>query len=161
MRWRSCFRKEVSIIDNCIITWTRYADRGWDGWMASLIQWTWTWASSGRQWRTGKSGVLQSMGSRTVGHNLATDKQQVYRQIGTQQSVLKFLCVPPSLQAQQTLVYRHLPFHLHANCPPLHYPQHPLLSLPEGETFGYLDNLLNFPGSLPCIWYLSFCWIFY
>ena len=22
-------------------------DRGWDGWMASLIQWTWVWASSG------------------------------------------------------------------------------------------------------------------
>ena len=23
-------------------------DRGWDGWMASLIQWTWTWANSRR-----------------------------------------------------------------------------------------------------------------
>ena len=29
-------------------------DRGWDGWMASLTQWTWVWASSGRCWRTGK-----------------------------------------------------------------------------------------------------------
>ena len=28
-------------------------DRGWDGWMASLTQWTWVWAKSGRQWRTG------------------------------------------------------------------------------------------------------------
>ena len=37
-------------------------DRGWDGWMASAIQWTWVWASSGRWWRTGKPGVLQSMG---------------------------------------------------------------------------------------------------
>ena len=37
-------------------------DRGWDGWMASLTQWTWVWANSGRQWRTGKPGVLQSMG---------------------------------------------------------------------------------------------------
>ena len=35
---------------------------GWDGWMASLIQWTWLWANSGRQWRTGKPGRLQSMG---------------------------------------------------------------------------------------------------
>ena len=26
-------------------------DRGWDGWMASPIQWTWVWASSGRWWR--------------------------------------------------------------------------------------------------------------
>ena len=165
MRWRTCFRKGVSIVDTCIITWTRCADRGWDGWMASLIQWTWTWADSGRQRRTGKPGVLQSMGSRTAGHNLATDKQQVCKQIGTQQIVLKFLCVSLSLQAQQTLVYRQLLFHLHVNCLPLlevpyHYPQHPLLSLPEGETFGYLDNLLNFPGSPLCIWYLSFCWIF-
>ena len=23
-------------------------DRGWDGWMASLTQWTWIWANSGR-----------------------------------------------------------------------------------------------------------------
>ena len=37
-------------------------DRGQDGWMASSTQWTWVWASSGRWWRTGKSGVLQSMG---------------------------------------------------------------------------------------------------
>ena len=41
-------------------------DRGWDGWMALLIQWTWVWANSGRQWMTGKSGVLQSMGSQRV-----------------------------------------------------------------------------------------------
>ena len=37
-------------------------DRGWDGWMASLTQWTWVWANSRRQWRTGKPGVLQFMG---------------------------------------------------------------------------------------------------
>ena len=36
---------------------------GWDGWMASLTQWTWVWASSGSWWWTGKPGVLQSMGS--------------------------------------------------------------------------------------------------
>ena len=38
-------------------------NRGWDGWMASLTQWTWAWANSRRWWRTGKPGVLQSMGS--------------------------------------------------------------------------------------------------
>ena len=27
-------------------------DRGWDGWMASLTQWTWVWADSGSWWRT-------------------------------------------------------------------------------------------------------------
>ena len=39
-------------------------DRGWDGRMASLTQWTWVWASSGSWWWTGKPGVLQSMGSK-------------------------------------------------------------------------------------------------
>ena len=41
-------------------------DRGWDGWMASLTQWTWVWASSGRWWRTGKPGVLHPMGLDTT-----------------------------------------------------------------------------------------------
>ena len=51
-------------------------DRGWDGWMASLIQWTWVWASSRRRWRTGKHGMLQSMGSQRVRHDLASEQQQ-------------------------------------------------------------------------------------
>ena len=33
-------------------------DRGWDGWIASLIQWTWVWVNSGSWWWTGKPGVL-------------------------------------------------------------------------------------------------------
>ena len=37
-------------------------NRGWDGWMASLTQWTWVWASSRNWWRTKKPGVLQSTG---------------------------------------------------------------------------------------------------
>ena len=41
-------------------------NRGWDGWMASLTQWTWVWANSRRQ-RIGKPGMLQSMGSQRVG----------------------------------------------------------------------------------------------
>ena len=51
-------------------------DRGWDGWMASLTQWTWVWANSGRQWKTRKPDVLQSMGSQRVRHNLVTEQQQ-------------------------------------------------------------------------------------
>ena len=35
--------------------------RGWDGWMASPMQWTWTWANSGRWWGTGRPGMPQSM----------------------------------------------------------------------------------------------------
>ena len=48
-------------------------DRGWDGWMASLTRWTWVWASSRSWWRTGKPGVLQSMGSQRIGHNWTTE----------------------------------------------------------------------------------------
>ena len=36
----------------------RRDDGGWDYWMASLTQWTWVWANSGRQRMTGKPGVL-------------------------------------------------------------------------------------------------------
>ena len=48
-------------------------DRGWDGWMASLTRWTWVWASSGSWWRTGKPGMLQSMGLQKVGHDWVTE----------------------------------------------------------------------------------------
>ena len=51
-------------------------DRGQDGWMASSTQWTWVWARSGRWWRTGKSGVLQSMGLQRVGHNWVVELKQ-------------------------------------------------------------------------------------
>ena len=49
--------------------------------MASLTQWTWVWASSRRWWRTGKPGVLQSMGSQRVGHNLATEQHAMISSI--------------------------------------------------------------------------------
>ena len=42
--------------------------RGWDGWMASLTQWTCTlvWVSSRSCWWIGRPGVLQSMGSQEL-----------------------------------------------------------------------------------------------
>ena len=51
-------------------------DSGWDGWMASLTQWTWVWANPGRWWKTGKHGILQSMGFQRVGHDLVAEQQQ-------------------------------------------------------------------------------------
>ena len=41
--------------------------------MASLTQWTWVWASSGSWWWTGRSGVLQSVGSQRVGQKWVTE----------------------------------------------------------------------------------------
>ena len=62
-------------------------DRGWDGWMASPTQWTWVQASSGRWWRTGKPGMLQSMGSQRVEHDWVTEQQQsgIYKECLQQQ----------------------------------------------------------------------------
>ena len=47
--------------------------RGWDNWMASSTQWTWTWANSRISWGTGIPVVLQSMRSQRVGHDWATE----------------------------------------------------------------------------------------
>ena len=51
-------------------------DRGWDGWLASRIQWIWVWANSRRYKRTGKPGMLQPMQSQRAGHNWVTEQQQ-------------------------------------------------------------------------------------
>ena len=45
----------------------------WDGWMASLTQWTWVWVNSGSWWWTGRLGVLRFMGSQRVKHDWATE----------------------------------------------------------------------------------------
>ena len=44
-------------------------NRGWDGRMASLTQWTWVWVNPGSWWWTGRPGVLQSMGLPRVRHD--------------------------------------------------------------------------------------------
>ena len=48
-------------------------DRGWDGWMASLTQWTWVWVDSRSWWWTGRPGVLQFVGLQRVRHDWATE----------------------------------------------------------------------------------------
>ena len=52
---------------------------GWQRmrWLDSITtQRTWVWANSRRQGRTGKPGVLQSMGSQRFGHNWVTEQLQ-------------------------------------------------------------------------------------
>ena len=48
-------------------------DRGWDGWMVSLTQWTWVWVNFMSSWWTGRPGVLESMGLQRVGQDWATE----------------------------------------------------------------------------------------
>ena len=50
--------------------------RGWDGCVASPTQWTWVWVNSGRWWRTGRPGVLQSMVSQRAKQDWSTEPQQ-------------------------------------------------------------------------------------
>ena len=47
-------------------------NRRWDGWMASLTQWTLVWVNSRSWWWTGRPGVQRFMGSQKVGHDWAT-----------------------------------------------------------------------------------------
>ena len=46
--------------------------RGWDGWLASLTQWTWIWLDSSSWWWTGRSGVLW-LGSQRIRHDWVTE----------------------------------------------------------------------------------------
>ena len=41
-----------------------------------MVWWTWVWVTSRSWWWTGKPGMLQSMGSQRVGHNLMNEQQQ-------------------------------------------------------------------------------------
>ena len=40
------------------------------------VLWTWIWANSRRKWRTGKPGVLQSMGLQRVRYKLVTQEEE-------------------------------------------------------------------------------------
>ena len=48
-------------------------DRGWDGWMASLTQWTRVWVNSRSWWWTGRPGVLRCMRSQQIGQDWETE----------------------------------------------------------------------------------------
>ena len=54
--------------------------------MASPMQWTWTWATFGRWWGTGRPGVMQSMELQTAGHDWVNEQQ--HRIIGLSYSAL-------------------------------------------------------------------------
>ena len=53
----------------------RKRQSGQDGWLVSSTQCTWVWASSRRQWSTGKPSILQSMGSQRVRQDWVAELQ--------------------------------------------------------------------------------------
>ena len=67
-------------------------DRGWDGWMVSLTQWTWVWVNSGSWWWTGRPGVLQFMGLQRVGHDSVTELNWIFHSIYISHLLYSFIC---------------------------------------------------------------------
>ena len=78
LMWRANSLKKTWMLGKIERAGGEGGDRGWDGWMASLTQWTWIWANPGRWWRTERPGVLQSVESQRVRHDLATEQHSVY-----------------------------------------------------------------------------------
>ena len=82
-------------------------DRGWDGWITSLTQWTWVWVDSRSWWWTGRPGVLQSMGLQRIRHDWVTElnwpldvltvELQVAESVFSYTSTILFLLGPASL----------------------------------------------------------------
>ena len=68
-------------------------NRGWDGWMASLTQWTWVWVNSGSWWWTGRPGVLQSVESLRVRQDWATELNWSFLKMNFTSSLFCFVCV--------------------------------------------------------------------
>ena len=66
-------------------------DRGWDGWVASLTQWTWVWVDSRSWWWTGKPGVLQFMGLQRVRLDWVTELN--WTDIKTLKTVYSYLFI--------------------------------------------------------------------
>ena len=77
-------------------------DRGWDGWMASLTQWTWVWGNSRRWWRTQKPGVRSPWGCKELDttelldNNNTVGAGSALRTTYTNTSFLLLLCFRPS-----------------------------------------------------------------
>ena len=111
--------------------WRLKGDRGWDSWMVSPIQRTWTWVNSGRWWGTGKPGVLQSLGPQRVGHDLATEQQQ--------QQITWVLANQKGVSCKQPVirVYRGFPIYW--------WLSHKESALNAGD-LGSVPGLWRFPG---------------
>ena len=96
-------------------------DRGWDGWMASLTQWTWVWANSGSRWWTGWPDVLQSVGSQRVRCDWARAHTHTHTHEILVFCPLPFPCVlgtREGIASYPLANMEDLPFWRFAGCPP-------------------------------------------
>ena len=67
--WRAYSLEKTLMLGKKLKAKGERGDRGWDGYMASLTQWTWVWVNSGSWWWTGRPGVLWFMRLQRVGHD--------------------------------------------------------------------------------------------
>ena len=72
LMWRTDSLEKVLMLGK-LKAWGEGDDRGWDGWMASLTQWTWVWVNPGSWWWTRRPGMLQFIELQTVGHDWVTE----------------------------------------------------------------------------------------
>ena len=77
LMWRTD-SKEKTLILGKIEAGGERDNRGWDGLTASPTQWTWIWVNSGKWYRTGRPGIVQSMGLSRVFSNTTVQKHQFF-----------------------------------------------------------------------------------
>ena len=85
-------------------------DRGWDGWMASLTQWTWVRVNSGSWWWTERLGVLRFMGSQRAGHDWKTELNWTRSSLSLMDLLIHFLPLSGMFSAIISLDSRSTPF---------------------------------------------------
>ena len=94
--------KRANSLEETLMLWNTKGKRR-RGQQRIKIQWTWIWANSGRQWRTGEPGMLQSMVSQRVGLCEKLTNTQNESHHDPWNSMEKFLCMYVCVCAQSCL----------------------------------------------------------
>ena len=117
-------------------------DRGWDGWMTST-RCTRAWANRRRHWRTGKRGVLRSMGPQRAGRDSVTEQQwRRHRKLGG-----------VGLQGWQPLP----PLPVNPTPTPIRPSSHWDSRVPHPPTWSHLAYRINLPILWETAWKMGEC----
>lgn len=75
--------------------------REWGGWMASVSQWTINLNKTTVMVEDREPGLMQSVGSHIVGHNLAIEKNNHSNMDGSNKRIMGFCLTPPFTKCSQ------------------------------------------------------------